>query len=257
MVPLDTPTAESTPPPAETQVSLLDSLWRPNVTIEDKCRRGTWGYLSILDFVLSFILIMVAYYANYIIFLQPDGHIDEAWAQQSALAVASIVFGSISMCARIALLLAYFATDWCKCCNSPVVVVVGRVAQVHRRARTVLSVLYGTVTLFSLIATFMALDQYLAITVYHPASKFSFSNCDPMVPKACALPYPSSYCQVPDASTVTGVRLSIGEATLPYTTRGAALDTTALNSYDGFSVGGSLLWHLPVRLNETLVCFSN
>ncbi len=67
-----------------------------------------------------------------------------------------------------------------------------------------------------------------------PVTIAELSGCDPTDPSLCALPYPSSYYQVP-ADTVSGVRNAFPAGSLPTDRDGAAVDPAMLNRYDGFS----------------------
>ncbi|MBA2320157.1 MAG: hypothetical protein H0V89_03290 [Deltaproteobacteria bacterium] len=60
------------------------------------------------------------------------------------------------------------------------------------------------------------------------------SGCDPVDPSLCALPYPSSYFQVP-ADTVSGVQNAFPAESLPINRDSVRLAPDLLNRYDGFS----------------------
>jgi hypothetical protein len=70
-------------------------------------------------------------------------------------------------------------------------------------------------------------------------------DCDPLVPSACALPWPSNLYLQPDKTRKTGYALRFGAKTLP-----ADIDAvhTAAADYaflDGYSVGTPLMMHWP------------
>jgi hypothetical protein len=75
--------------------------------------------------------------------------------------------------------------------------------------------------------------------------------CDVLNNAECLLPYPSSRFEVPDASTPTGVRLSIPASGLP-TLIGPALSPAPYNALDGFSPTPQIAMHFPGGVNLAL-----
>jgi hypothetical protein len=72
------------------------------------------------------------------------------------------------------------------------------------------------------------------------------SDCEPLAPATCALPFPSSWFLREDSTTVTGYRVALGATTLPRTlTLGRSIRPDDLNLRDGFSVNASPLVLLP------------
>jgi len=65
-------------------------------------------------------------------------------------------------------------------------------------------------------------------------------DCDPLVPTACALPFPSNAWTVADGTTPTGRRVEFGSATLP-----GPADPAPFRLSDGFSPGAGIMTHLP------------
>jgi hypothetical protein len=61
------------------------------------------------------------------------------------------------------------------------------------------------------------------------------SECDPLVPELCALPWPSSAFEADDPSTATGHRLAISDSTLPVNRDGIPLQGSIFSRLDGFS----------------------
>ncbi len=72
-----------------------------------------------------------------------------------------------------------------------------------------------------------------------------FSDCDPIAYDYCALPYPSSFYLREDPTTVTGVRVHLGETTIPETHQGLQPSPALWNELDGFSPMGPLLARFP------------
>src|SRR5258706_14451807 len=72
------------------------------------------------------------------------------------------------------------------------------------------------------------------------------AQCNPLGFGAhCAVPWPSSAFEVADASTATGRRLAIGDATLPANFNGDHVDPTMWNLADGFSPSAPMIAAFP------------
>jgi hypothetical protein len=71
------------------------------------------------------------------------------------------------------------------------------------------------------------------------------TDCDPLVPEQCMLPFPNDYFTVPDMRSRTHRRVNFTPEGLPKNTSGAPLDATELNRSDGFSPGAALLMWMP------------
>ena len=69
----------------------------------------------------------------------------------------------------------------------------------------------------------------------------AFSDCDPLAPLHCAMPFPSSFYERADSTSPTGVRVHLGETTLPITLQGLQPSPDAWNERDGFSPWGPIL----------------
>ncbi len=75
-----------------------------------------------------------------------------------------------------------------------------------------------------------------------------FSDCDPIAYRRCAEPFPSSFYLRDDATSPTGVRVHLGETTIPYTTQGALSYQPSpqyFNELDGFSPMTPLIVEIP------------
>jgi len=70
-------------------------------------------------------------------------------------------------------------------------------------------------------------------------------DCDPLVPTECGFPFPSSVWTTPDSTMPNGVHLAFGKTTLPLSSQGVRIGSTAFATRDGFSPGGTILTHLP------------
>lgn len=67
------------------------------------------------------------------------------------------------------------------------------------------------------------------------------SPCDPMDTDSCAFPFPNDYFSVGGASTPSGRRVALGDATIVGAVNGKTVTTDAWNEADGFSVGPMFL----------------
>jgi hypothetical protein len=77
----------------------------------------------------------------------------------------------------------------------------------------------------------------------------SFSDCDPLDPSLCMLPFPSSFF-LREADTPTGYRVQFGETTLPINRDNVRMNPRYWNEKDGFSISGPLLtWFADLSLD--------
>lgn len=71
------------------------------------------------------------------------------------------------------------------------------------------------------------------------------SDCDPVAPTLCGLPFPSTFYMREDASSATGWRVQLGETTLPVNSNGYQPIPRYWNERDGWSPLTPMLAHLP------------
>lgn len=71
------------------------------------------------------------------------------------------------------------------------------------------------------------------------------ADCDPLVPAACALPWPSDKYLVEDTDRETGFRLEFGETTLPRNNQGVQMRPERYAVLDGYGVGVPLMVIMP------------
>lgn len=71
------------------------------------------------------------------------------------------------------------------------------------------------------------------------------SDCDPIAPTLCGLPFPSTFYMRPDAESATGWRVHLGETTLPVDANRYQPSPTYWNERDGWSPLTPLMAHLP------------
>lgn len=69
------------------------------------------------------------------------------------------------------------------------------------------------------------------------------SDCDPIDPSECALPWPSNLYLVDDASTATGARLQFGETSLPKGKQ--QISPEPWNDLDGYGVSTPIMFKAP------------
>lgn len=73
----------------------------------------------------------------------------------------------------------------------------------------------------------------------------SFSDCDPIAPTLCGLPFPSTFHMRPDEETPSGWRVALGPTTLPVNSNGQQPDPAFWNERDGWSPMTPLYAHFP------------
>jgi hypothetical protein len=80
----------------------------------------------------------------------------------------------------------------------------------------------------------------------------SASNCDPIDPRNCMLPYPNDWFTKASKSTDTGRILALQRGDMPKNTDGVRIDPTDLDRNDGFSPGQVILTRVPgIDLKKT------
>lgn len=101
------------------------------------------------------------------------------------------------------------------------------------------------ISVFAMAAAFLAGGAVSAPAQAggHPA--LHVSDCDPIDPTACLLPFPSDWYTVADRSTDTGRRVSFTPEMLPTSAQGAVAVPDAWNRSDGFSPGSQVMAHVP------------
>ena len=76
-------------------------------------------------------------------------------------------------------------------------------------------------------------------------------GCNPLVGDDCLTPFPSSFFEVADATTATGVRVALGPATLPLSASGVALSPIGSNQKDGFSPATPFVVYFKAGVDAT------
>jgi hypothetical protein len=69
--------------------------------------------------------------------------------------------------------------------------------------------------------------------------------CDPLDTTRCLFPFPNDFFSGVDPTTPTGRRIAITSVAMPVNDMGVAVDPTAWNELDGFSVGPQALFDFP------------
>lgn len=207
------------------------------------------GLMSVGCVVLSVLLCIVCY-------IEPDGRIVRGGHVEYNVLIAACVFSGLSFVLRVVLII-LCSIHLCKTKqkSAPASPLIDPSFVMHRISapawRLVLLVASLIVSLAALVCVTITLHLFLQSNYYEAEDTASYSGCDPMVPKACTLPYPSSHFLTPDASTVTGYRVNMQRDTLPFTKRGVHISPRIINTYDGFSVSAPILWHIKgVRHTE-------
>lgn len=73
----------------------------------------------------------------------------------------------------------------------------------------------------------------------------TFSDCDPIAPTLCGLPFPSTFHMRPDDQTPTGWRVALGPTTLPRNIDDVQPSPTFWNERDGWSPMTPIYAHFP------------
>jgi hypothetical protein len=76
------------------------------------------------------------------------------------------------------------------------------------------------------------------------------TNCDPLDPAACMLPFPNDLFTKADPSTPTGLRIDFRLADMPRNAAGKPIDPAPYNMNDGFSPGQEIVTHVPGLDNQ-------
>lgn len=74
---------------------------------------------------------------------------------------------------------------------------------------------------------------------------FTLSDCDPIAPTQCGLPFPSTFYMRQDSASPTGWRVALGDTTLPINANHDQPAPTYWNERDGWSPLSPMLAHLP------------
>lgn len=78
-----------------------------------------------------------------------------------------------------------------------------------------------------------------------PTPEIELSDCDPIAPTLCGLPFPSTFYMREDASSETGWRVHLGETTLPTNANSYQPVPDYWNERDGWSPLTMMMAHLP------------
>ena len=73
----------------------------------------------------------------------------------------------------------------------------------------------------------------------------SLTDCDPLVPQECSLPWPSNLYLVPDATRRTGYTLTFGHTSLPANLDGHHANPAPFARLDGYGLGVPIMVILP------------
>jgi len=73
----------------------------------------------------------------------------------------------------------------------------------------------------------------------------SLSDCDPVAPTQCGLPFPSTFYMVADTNSETGWRVNLGATTMPMNANDVQPDPWTWNERDGWAVFGPVMAHFP------------
>jgi len=71
------------------------------------------------------------------------------------------------------------------------------------------------------------------------------TDCDPLMPAQCGLPWPSNLYLVDDSARATGFTLAFGPTSLPANSRGSHIDPVPARRLDGYGVGTPVMVLFP------------
>ena len=197
-------------------------------------------FWSFFDIILSSLSLIITGLVLFGVFTEADGSVNDSWKSTYILGVIECMFCAVSIICRLWIMVGY------TCCgNARSVGVAGE--DVYRTLCLCMSVLGS---LLAVIFLSMCLHNFLKSEYYYTSDGSDY-GCDPMVSKACLLPYPSSHYLEQDSSTHTGYRVSIQDKSLPFLKRGVRMSADySANRYDGFSVSSMILWHVSGGMQE-------
>src|SRR3954471_21695965 len=92
---------------------------------------------------------------------------------------------------------------------------------------------------------FLPLSALLALLAFIAPATASASNCDPIDPRNCQLPYPNDWFTKASKSTDTGRVLALQRGDMPKNTDGVRIDPADLNRNDGSTPGQRILTRVP------------
>lgn len=241
-----------------------------------------WNFI---DTVLTIVILAISVGSALFLFTDVDGVVEGCWEAEYASAIASTIFCGIAVICDISSFfigiryyilsarLAVMPEPPSMACVRETELESGIPApdqndgtstdkRVHLCCRikdpwcfryTLTAGVLGSVLIVSVIYLSMSLHDELRSRYYEGESTASYADCDPLVPKACMMPFPSSYWLKKDSSAPSGYRVRIGSSSLPYIKKGFHGNPDALNRQDGFSVSAPILWHLDSIVESQLV----
>jgi hypothetical protein len=74
---------------------------------------------------------------------------------------------------------------------------------------------------------------------------YPLTQCDPIDPNSCSLPWPSNLYLEPDNERATGYQLTFGEESLPKSNQNAHLDPDRVAQLDGYGLGVPIMTIIP------------
>lgn len=217
------------------------------------------GFVYAVDILLTVVSGAIDFIIIYFIFTEPDKRISPGWMTNYSYIAADASFAIISLVMKVCLLIcaiimSHCTQPWESISRVQVLRLEDEVISKKHQNRLenilcCISIAQAAFVVISFAFLCTALNDYVIAT--RPIPSNAYADCDPMITKACALPFPSNYWLIQDSSTVTGYRVNLGPNTLPYTRRQVHMDRSHLNSHDGFSVSGSIIWHLAGGVDDT------
>ena len=159
--------------------------------------------------------------------------------RRTGFAIASfrLLFGAISVASRAASYLPATASRCLAGCRGIAFEQTGRITRWLQRLTMAL-----LATAFALLL--WCLVSVLVHFVKWPPPSNNAPGCDPIDPTECWLPFPSFHHMRRDLSTATGWRVNLKADLLPMLKGRVKMDPEWLNTLDGFSTMGPILFYL-------------
>ncbi len=143
-------------------------------------------------------------------------------------------------------------TVYCPSKHTPVTPLCSKVCSICCLITSAISILFFSV----------CMKSYVTNLVIDHSATATYEKCDPLIAEVCALPWPNDFFTEPCNTTVTGLKIAVGDRTLPLNRAGVHINPTSLNTLDGFSTSAPILFFMdglsmhgfpsPLSIEESL-----
>ena len=173
----------------------------------------------IFDIIVSLLSMAIAFVLIFVVYREPEGMVNVGWGSQYQSMIATICLFGLSILSRIIFII-FECIFSCKINNScPALYSSFNEITTHNLSRKFwidfkLSaiIICSAFLLVSSGALFYSINSALNENYYLLESeKARYSDCDPMVPTICSLPFPSAYWIEPSNQTTSGYQVRMGK----------------------------------------------